>query len=33
MTLLQLENGGTFSVVMPRVKPAMRDWVTSWHVE
>ncbi len=22
-----------FSVVMPRVKPAMRAWVTSWQVE
>src|SRR5690349_21503400 len=33
MTLLQLENGGTFAVVTPRVKPAMRDWVTSWQVE
>ena len=22
-----------FSVVMPRVNPAMRDWVTSWQVE
>ena len=33
ITLLQLEKGGTFSVVMPRVNPAMRDWVTSWQVE
>src|SRR5690348_655147 len=33
MTLEQDENDGMFSVVMPSVKPAMRDWVTNWQVE
>ncbi len=28
----QLEKPGTFSCVMPSVKPAMRACVTNWHV-